>query len=61
MGEARVRLITVYLVTVFVGLLVSYGIGSFAEMWSDMASLFAFLGCFFATLGFGWRLAVVLT
>jgi len=56
-----VRLITVYLVIVFVGLLVSYGLGAFAEMWSETASLFAFLGCFFATLWLGWRLAVVLT
>ena len=55
------RLITVYLVIVFVGLFVSYGVGAFAEIWSQTASLFAFLGCFFATLWFGWRLAVVLT
>ena len=55
------RLITLYLGIVFVGLLVSYGIGSFAEMWSQTASLFAFLGCFFATHWLGWRLAVVLT
>ncbi len=55
------RLITVYLVIVFVGLLISYGIGTFAEMWSQTVSLFAFLGCFFATLWLGWRLAVVLT
>ena len=55
------RLITVYLVIVFAGLLVSFGIGTFAEMWSQTVSLFAFLGCFFATLWLGWRLAVVLT
>jgi hypothetical protein len=58
---ACVRLIAVYLVIVFVGLLISYGLGSFAELWSGTASLFAFLGCFFATLWLGWRLAVVLT
>ena len=55
------RLIIVYLLIVFVGLLFSYGIGTFAEMWSQTASLFAFLGCFFATLGLGWRLAVAVT
>ena len=55
------RLITVYLVIFFLGLLASYGVGAFAEMWSQTASLFAFLGCFFATLGLGWRLAVALT
>ena len=55
------RLITVYLVIVFVGLLVSYGVGTVAEIWSQTASLFAFLGCYFATLWLGWRLAVVLT
>ena len=55
------RLLAVYVVIVFVGLMVSYGIGTFAEMWSQTASLFAFLGCFFATLGLGWRLAVALT
>lgn len=55
------RLITFYLVIVFVGLLISYGSGTFAEMWSQTASLFAFLGCFFATLWLSWRLAVVLT
>ncbi len=55
------RLITAYLLIVFVGLLVSYGVGTFAELWSQTVSLFAFLGCFFATLWLGWRLAVAVT
>lgn len=36
-------------------------IGTFAELYSETASLFAFLGCFFATLWAGWWLAVVRT
>ena len=55
------KLITVYVGLVFLGTFVAYLAGMLIERWSQTASLTVFLGCFFATLWVGWRIAVEVT
>ena len=44
------RLILTYVGLVLVGVLISYGAGRIAEIWSQTTSLIVFLVCFFVTL-----------
>jgi hypothetical protein len=61
LGIIIMRLIAVYIVLVLVGIGIAYGVGRAVEHWSEQASLFVFLGLFFASLWAGWQLALKLT
>ena len=51
------RTLRILVAAIVVGLVA----GMLIERWSQTASLTVFLGCFFATLWVGWRIAVEVT
>jgi len=55
------KLIAVYVGLVLVGEVVAYAIGRSVEQWSQPASLWVFLACFFTVFFVAWRAAVKLT